>query len=72
MKKYRKKPIVIEAERFNPISGEKATISTLEGDMIVCPGDWIIKGIEGEFYPCKDSIFQSTYEEVLEVTDGVD
>ena len=39
-------------------------IPTLEGDHKAMPGDWIIKGIEGEFYPCKDSIFKKTYEEV--------
>lgn len=37
-------------------------IPTLEGTMIVSVGDWVIKGVEGEFYPCKDSIFQATYE----------
>ena len=37
---------------------------TLEGFHIVCPGDWIIKGIEGEFYPCKPSVFEKTYEKV--------
>jgi len=41
-------------------------IDTLEGGHIVCPGDWIIKGIRGEFYPCKDDIFYATYEEVKE------
>ena len=41
-------------------------IRTLEGDMRVLPGDWIIKGIEGEFYPCKSSIFEMTYEELSE------
>lgn len=39
-------------------------ISTLEGVMIASPGDWIIKGIKGEFYPCKPDIFEQTYEEV--------
>ena len=37
-------------------------ISTLEGEMVANPGDWIIKGVENELYPCKDSIFQETYE----------
>lgn len=37
-------------------------IDTLEGGHIVCPGDWIIKGVAGEFYPCKHEIFQATYE----------
>lgn len=39
-------------------------IDTRKGGHIVCPGDWIITGIEGEHYPCKDSIFQKTYEPV--------
>ena len=39
-------------------------IPTLEGDMLARPGDWIIKGVQGEFYPCKDDIFQQTYEQV--------
>jgi len=40
-------------------------IHTLEGDMIVKLGDWVIKGIKGEFYPCKNDIFLATYEEVV-------
>ena len=39
-------------------------IETLEGMMIANFGDYIIKGIKGEFYPCKPNIFQATYEEV--------
>lgn len=39
-------------------------INTLEGKMTVSPGDWIIKGISGEFYPCKPDIFAITYEPV--------
>jgi hypothetical protein len=38
------------------------TISTLEGDMRASFGDWIIKGVRGEFYPCKPDIFEATYE----------
>lgn len=37
-------------------------IPTLEGDMIAQPGDYIIRGIKGEFYPCKPDIFADTYE----------
>ena len=37
-------------------------IDTLEGGHIVCPGDWIIKGVKCEFYPCKPDIFETTYE----------
>lgn len=39
-------------------------IQTLEGEMAVKFGDWIIKGVAGEFYPCKDDIFEQTYEKV--------
>lgn len=41
-------------------------ISTLEGQMRADPGDWIIKGVQGEFYPCKPNIFADTYEEVVD------
>lgn len=37
-------------------------IETLEGAMTANYGDWIIKGVNGEFYPCKDEIFRKTYE----------
>jgi len=37
-------------------------IDTLEGGHIVCPGDWIITGVQGEHYPCKPDIFEMTYE----------
>lgn len=39
-------------------------VKTLEGGHIVCPKDWIIKGVKGEYYPCKPDIFQQTYEPV--------
>lgn len=39
-------------------------IPTLEGTMTASPNDYIIKGVEGEFYPCKPDIFHRTYEEV--------
>ncbi len=38
------------------------TIKTLEGDMHAGYGDWIIRGVKGEFYPCKPDIFEATYE----------
>lgn len=40
-------------------------IPTLEGDMICNQGDYIIKGVKGEFYPCKPDIFEMTYEAVV-------
>ncbi len=39
-------------------------IETLEGSMVAVSGDWIIKGVKGEFYPCKPDIFEATYEPV--------
>jgi len=40
------------------------SIETLEGDMKVRPGWWVIQGVQGEFYPCDPDIFEKTYEEV--------
>ena len=40
-------------------------IHTLEGTMAADPGDWIIRGVKGEFYPCKPDIFDATYEAVV-------
>ena len=40
------------------------TIPTLEGDHKATKGDWIIQGVQGEFYPCKPDIFEKTYEAV--------
>lgn len=41
-------------------------IQTLEGEHRASPGDWIIRGVKGEFYPCKPDIFEATYEAVNE------
>ena len=41
-------------------------INTLEGTMHASPNDWIIKGVKGEYYPCKPDIFEETYEPVPE------
>lgn len=63
----------IEMSKFTGISINKISsapfvdtlvIKTLEGDMTALKGDWIIKGVKGEFYPCKPDIFEATYEEV--------
>jgi hypothetical protein len=82
--KFRKKPIVIEAIKFDGTNGlelqewigrnltllgykgdkQSLFITTLEGMHEATPGDWIIKGIKGEFYPCKSDIFAATYEPV--------
>lgn len=75
--KYRKKPVVIEAfqwmldevpdwckkqEVYIDVDTCTAHIHTLEGVMAAKPGDWIIKGIKGEVYPCRPDIFEATYE----------
>ena len=52
---------VLEPREGNP-SGTYTQIKTLEGVMTAIPGDWIIKGVNGEFYPCKPDIFDKTYE----------
>lgn len=79
MSKYRKKPVVINAVQFNgdnfkeckAFIGENfdntlnyPNIKTLEGVMRVSVGDFIIEGVNGEFYPCKPDIFAKTYEAV--------
>ena len=60
MKKYRKKPIVIEAYQTDVA----LDIKTLEGIMHASIGDYIIIGVNGEQYPCKPDIFKKTYEEI--------
>ena len=79
MKKYRKKPIVVEAVEWTGKNqdeimkfigdsmywkGDGLHIFTLEGDHFANIGDFIIKGVANEFYPCKPNIFWKTYEEV--------
>jgi hypothetical protein len=54
---------VLEPTESN-LHGLYLQINTLEGTMTAIPGDWIIKGISGEFYPCKPDIFDATYEKV--------
>ena len=48
--------------RYDPLR-DLMFIKTLEGGMYITKNDWIIKGINGEFYPCKPDIFKKTYEE---------
>jgi hypothetical protein len=48
---------------FSKVEGG-LVIKTLEGEHIANIGDYIIKGIKGEFYPCKEDIFKLTYEEL--------
>lgn len=49
---------------FEMIGDHELVIHTLEGDMLAQPLDWIIKGVKGEFYPCKPDIFEATYDPV--------
>lgn len=58
-KSYTKKPIAVQAYQTE----EEMEIETLEGTMKANKGDWIIKGVKGELYPCKPDIFNLTYEE---------
>ena len=60
MPKYRKKPVIVEAVQIT----RPMTIETLEGTMRGDPGDWLITGVKGEQYFCKDDIFQQIYEKV--------
>ena len=79
MPNFRKKPVTIEARQWNGANfsdlldwikpaarqeGSIVIIPTLEGDHEASLGDWIIKGVKGEFYPCKPDIFEATYEPV--------
>ncbi len=48
------------------LNSSNIVIRTLEGDMKALYGDWIIRGINGEFYPCQNDIFLRTYEEVVD------
>jgi len=88
MRKYRKKPAIIEAIQFFDDAETLIRLSefmnddvrvdysipdrpvlkiqTLEGEHIASIGDYIIKGIKGEFYPCKPDIFEMTYKAIEE------
>lgn len=61
-KKYRKRPIVIEARKATEIE----RIQTLEGFVTAYPGDYVICGNYGDLYPCKPDIFEKTYDPVEE------
>jgi len=85
-KKYRKKPVVIEAAQFDgsersiveilALQSDKTKvlredagdlmIPTLEGLMRASVGDYVIRGVQGELYPCKPDIFEQTYDLVEE------
>lgn len=57
---------VSPCEQCRKGKGKHGLIATLEGEHIVCPGDWIIRGVKNELYPCKPDIFEATYEPVDE------
>ena len=78
MRRYVKRPVVVETVQWTGVNGDEIIefagreayfedgelyISTLEGIMKAPPRGIIIKGVEGEFYPCELSIFQKTYIE---------
>ena len=81
IKKFKKKPVIIEAIQWNgenlseineftknEVKNHESVliILTLEGDMYASLNDYIIKGVNRAFYPCKPDIFAKTYEEVTE------
>lgn len=85
MAKFRKKPVVIEAVQWlgnnldeieklvgEPLNYRNDTLSicTLEGTMQASLGDMIIKGVNGEFYPCKPDIFEKTYNLEVATSDN--
>ena len=51
---------------FEPRGFDTFAAPTLEGEHIASPGDWIIRGVQGELYPCKPDIFEETYDAVPE------
>ena len=72
MKTYIKKPVTVQVVQWFPgiiipevnesIDNQSARVETNHGEVLVLPGDWIIEGLDGELYPCKDKVFQATYE----------
>lgn len=53
---------VSDCQKCGRLLHDHGWIDTLEGGHIVCPGDWIITGVQDEHYPCKPDIFEATYE----------
>jgi len=78
--KFRKKPVVVDAVKFDGLNFTECekfigkqnydntlnypNVKTLEGTMAVNVGDYLVKGVKGEIYPCKPEIFEMTYEPV--------
>ena len=79
MPRFRRKPVEVNAEIFNPTDSEQHQrlglrhdpcsgdfyVPTLEGDMRISDGDWIVTGVLGERYPCKPRAFELTFEPVM-------
>ena len=74
MGKYRKKPLIVEAEQFWPgkdpwplgikIWDGRYYIEIPDGDITVFPGDWIVTDIKNEIYVCRPSVFEAMYERI--------
>jgi len=75
MARYRKKPVVVEAEQWLPNRNGELPVPpapandlfrAIEGWLDLTPRDWIIRGVAGEHYPCKPEVFAATYEKAEE------
>ena len=79
IKQYQKKPVTVSAVKWDGtnlqeilsftnnkamIKNDILIIPTLEGTMAAEVGSYVIKGVKGEYYPCREDIFEDTYEEV--------
>lgn len=82
IRKFRKKPVTVEAIEYNGNNeheiidwtvasdtpafkdGDVLKVKTLEGDMIASVGDFVIRGVKGEHYPCKPDIMEKSYDAV--------
>ena len=60
------RPALVEMDYDSGVSRLKGCISTLEGDMWFWEGDYVIRGVKGELYPCRRDIFEETYDEVVD------
>ena len=66
LKEFAGDAVVFTNKERHPTAIGIAHIGTLEGTIVASEGDYIIRGVKGEFYPCKPDIFEMTYEEVKE------
>lgn len=86
VKKYRKKPMVVDTIQYDGTNqkeieewtnyyafekqGRGFVVETLEGFIHISKGDWVVRGIKGEYWPVKPDIFALTYEEVQDGTEA--